>query len=71
MRRFRRPDGRIYEIAEPRLDLLGDEVIATYHGSRHSRRGGIHIYLAGRVSIETLVRLRLAHGYVELRQQAT
>ena len=52
------------------MDLLGDEVIATYHGSSHSRRGGIHIYLAARVSVDHLVRLRLAHGYVEVGQKA-
>jgi len=70
MRRFRRPDGRIYEIAEPQVDLLGDAVISTYHGSIHSRRGAIHTYLAAHTTIDHLVRLRLAHGYVEVGQQA-
>jgi|GEM_PF-3109571 len=66
MRVFKRPDGRIYVIAEPCQDLLGDTVIVTRHGSVHSRRGGVHIYLGSQTSVEALARLRLRHGYREV-----
>ncbi|TRZ66906.1 MAG: hypothetical protein D4S02_06025 [Rhodocyclaceae bacterium] len=69
MRRFRRPDGRFYEIAEPTHDLLGDRVISTYHGSIYSRRGGVHIYLADHVSVDDIALARIAHGYVEVGQE--
>lgn len=66
MRLFRRPDGRTYAIAEPQTDLLGDSVIVTIHGSRFSRRGGVHTYLSALTSIEELVRIRTRHGYLEI-----
>lgn len=66
MRFFRRPDGRTYAIAEPGPDLLGDSVIVTMHGSRHSRRGGVHTYLSAQTCIDALVRTRLRHGYTEV-----
>lgn len=66
MRLFRRPDGRTYAIADPQLDLLGDSVIVTIHGSVHSRRGGVHTYLSELISIEELVRIRCRHGYLEV-----
>ena len=59
-----RPDGRYYVIEPPSLDLLGDEVIVTYHGSSLNRLGGIHSYLARETSIEQLIRIRQRHGYV-------
>lgn len=68
MRIFRRADGRFYEIAEPTYDLLGDRVISTCHGSIHSRRGGVHIYLADYVSVDDIALVRIAHGYVEVGQ---
>jgi hypothetical protein len=67
MRLFRRPDGRTYAIAEPHPDLLGDSVIMTLHGSTHSRRGGVHTYLADVTSVEDLVRTRIRHGYAEMQ----
>jgi hypothetical protein len=66
MRIFQRPDGRIYVIAEPSQDLLGDTVIVTRHGSVHSRRGGVHIYLGSQTSVEALARTRIRHGYREV-----
>jgi hypothetical protein len=51
-------------IEPPALDLLGDEVIITYHGSSRNRLGGIHSYLARATSIEQLIRIRQRHGYV-------
>jgi len=68
MRVFKRPDGRIYVIAEPCQDLLGDTVIVTRHGSVHSRRGGVHIYLGSQTSVEALARTRIRHGYREINQ---
>ena len=65
MRLFLRSDGRYYAIHEPAPDLLGDRVILTIHGRRHSRLGGVHTYLADTVSLEAIVRQRLRHGYVE------
>lgn len=66
MRVFKRPDGRIYVIAEPCQDLLGDMVIVTRHGSVHSRRGGVHIYLGSQTSVEALAKTRIRHGYQEV-----
>jgi hypothetical protein len=66
MRLFLRHDGRYYAVHEPAPDLLGDLVILTIHGRRHSRLGGVHTYLADTVSLENIVRQRLRHGYVEV-----
>lgn len=71
MRFFTRTDGRYYAIHEPMSDLLGDQVIVTFHGSVHSRLGGVHSYLADTVSVEQLVRIRYRHGYVETTGIAT
>ena len=67
MRLFRRADGRYYIITSPYQDLLGDSVILTIHGSATSRLGGVHTYLASRTRIEDLVRVRVRHGYSEVR----
>lgn len=66
MRLFLRHDGRYYAVFEPGPDLLGDSVIMTIHGSRHSRLGGVHTYLASQVSMEQLVDQRAQHGYQEV-----
>ena len=65
MRFFTRHDGRYYAICPPARDLLGDQVIVTYHGSACSRLGGIHSYPAATVSVEQLATIRRRHGYVE------
>ena len=65
MRLFLRQDGRYYAVQEPALDLLGDVVIFTIHGRRHSRLGGVHTYLAKEMSLEQIVRQRKRRGYVE------
>jgi hypothetical protein len=66
MRIFKRPDGRYYVIASPMTDLLGDAVITTFHGSEHSRAGGVFTYLLSEMSEADIVKTRLAHGYVEI-----
>jgi hypothetical protein len=65
MRIFRRPDGRHYAICTPAVDLLGDLVIITFHGSAMSGVGGVHTYLADQVTVEQIAQTRLRHGYVE------
>lgn len=70
MRIFRRNDGRYYAYAEPFRDLLGDDVIVTYHGKEKNRAGGLKTYVANDsrtiLQFETeIVRTRIAHGYVE------
>ncbi len=66
MRYFVRPDGRYYLIQAPAPDLLGDPVILTFHGSRHSRLGGVFTYLEAETSVEEIVRTRALHGYAEV-----
>ena len=66
MRYFTRPDGRYYLIQEPGPDLFGDPVILTFHGSRHSRVGGVFTYLEAETSVEVIVRARVSHGYTEV-----
>lgn len=65
MRCFQRPDGRYYAICAPARDLLGDEVIVTFHGSTRSRQGGIYSYPVETMSVEQLVKIRRRHGYIE------
>jgi hypothetical protein len=67
MRMFRRADGRYYLIAQPHQDLLGDWVIMTIHGSIRSRQGGVHTYLAAMTTLDDLVKMRVRHGYSEMR----
>jgi hypothetical protein len=65
MRLFKRSDGRYYAICPPVRDLLGDEVIVTFHGNVRSRQGGVYCYPAAAMSVEQLVKIRQQHGYVE------
>jgi hypothetical protein len=66
MRLFIRPDGRYYALFDPQPDLLGDPVILTIHGSRHSKMGGVYTYLASQESAVQLVAQRIRHGYQEV-----
>jgi hypothetical protein len=68
MRLFTRPDGRYYAILPATQDLLGDWVLMTYHGSVHTRMGGLKTYVATQETdlpaIEhQLVLVRKRHGY--------
>lgn len=70
MRLFRRPDGRYYVILQPTVDLFGDPIVMTYHGSQNSHQGGCKTYYCadgnGSRAVDQLVKLRLAHGYKEV-----
>lgn len=66
MRLFHRDDGRYYAILEPVIDLLGDRILITYHGSIHNRMGGVKSWPTAAVDAEAIVRIRLRHGYREI-----
>ena len=67
---FERADGRYYVIEPACVDLLGDTVIMTRHGSRFNRLGGHKAYVATpettRRCVDALIALRLRHGYREM-----
>lgn len=70
MRYFKRPDGRVYSIFPPALDLIGDWVVLTVHGSLRSRMGGSKTYPAddreAALRLEArIAQTRVRHGYVE------
>ena len=64
MKLFKRTDGRYYAIGQPAPDLFGDQVVVAYHGSIHSRIGGVRTWPASQ--LPHLVKTRLAHGYHEI-----
>ena len=69
MQLFHRPDGRYYAILPPSVDLLGDLVLMTFHGSTRSRMGGVKTYVGASgealQEIERQVILaRKRHGYL-------
>ena len=66
MRLFLRHDGRYYAILEPVTDLLGDEVLVTFHGSVHNRMGGMKSWPVTAVDAGAIARMRLRHGYREI-----
>ena len=71
MRLLRRSDGRYYAIFPPTRDLFGDRILITYHGSVHSKMGGVKTYFCASdeaiVEAEKrLTKTRLAHGYQEV-----
>ena len=65
MRFFIRPDGRYYVLSDPVLDLFGEEVYLTFHGSIHNRLGGMKRWPVACSDVEHIVRTRLRHGYIE------
>ena len=67
-RLFLRSDGRYYAISTPVVDLLGDNIVVTIHGSRDSRRGGVRTYPATAGVVERLAKTRQRHGYIKVNR---